>query len=73
MQQLILIIMSAVSVLLIISILLQSRGEGLGVIGGGGGGSYHTKRGFEVFLVRITVVLSVIFMLLAVIAVRIGA
>jgi protein translocase SecG subunit len=55
-----------VSILLIISILLQNRGAGLsGAFGGGFGGGYHTKRGFEKFLVTFSVILSALFIILA--------
>ena len=54
-----------VSVLLIISILLQNRGAGLGGSFGGSFGGYHTKRGFEKFLVSSSVILAVLFIILA--------
>ncbi|QQS60989.1 MAG: preprotein translocase subunit SecG [Candidatus Moraniibacteriota bacterium] len=55
-----------VSLLLIVSILMQNRGSSLG--GGFGGdsfSSYHTKRGFEKFLVRISIFLSFAFLALS--------
>lgn len=54
-----------VSILLIISILLQNRGAGLSGAFGGSFGGYHTKRGFEKFLVTASVVLSGLFIVLA--------
>lgn len=54
-----------VSILLIISILLQNRGAGLGGTFGGSFGGYHTKRGFEKFLVVFSVILSSLFIILA--------
>lgn len=55
-----------VAILLMLSILLQNRGSGLGgVFGGGGGGVYLTKRGLEKKLFIATIVLSVIFVLLS--------
>lgn len=54
-----------VSVLLIISILLQNRGAGLSGTFGGSFGGYYTKRGFEKFLVTASVVLSGLFIVLA--------
>ena len=54
-----------VSILLIISILLQNRGAGLGGTFGGSFGGYHTKRGFEKFLVAFSVILSGLFIVLA--------
>ncbi|MFA4936772.1 MAG: preprotein translocase subunit SecG [Patescibacteria group bacterium] len=54
-----------VSILLIISILLQNRGAGLGGIFGGEGNIYRTKRGAEKVIFISTIVLSVIFFGLA--------
>jgi len=58
--------------LLIIAILVQNKGEGLGVVAGDFSGSYHTKRGFEKFLMKATVVLSVLFLGTALAMVRVG-
>ena len=55
-----------VSVLLIISILLQNRGAGLSSTFGGDFGGYYSKRGFEKFIVWFSIGLSVIFILLAI-------
>lgn len=55
-----------VAVLLIISILLQNRGAGLSSTFGGDFGGYYSKRGFEKFLVYISVFLSSVFLILAV-------
>ena len=48
-------------ILLSASILLQSRGAGLGSSMGGGGELYSTRRGVEKMLFRITVTLAVLF------------
>ena len=70
------IIEMIVSVLLIISILLQNRGAGLSAAFGGDFGGYYSKRGFEKFLVYFSIGLAIIFIILAianlVIANRIG-
>jgi preprotein translocase subunit SecG len=50
-----------VSLLLIIVILLQNRGAGLGSAFGGTGGVYLTKRGLEKKLFIATIVLAVCF------------
>lgn len=55
-----------VSLLLIISILLQNKGAGLSSTFGGSFGGYHTKRGFEKFLVAFSVILSALFIILAI-------
>jgi len=58
-----------IAVLLMLAILLQSKGTGLGGAfggtGGGGGGVYLTKRGLEKKLFIATIVLAVIFLLLS--------
>lgn len=55
------IIQSVSAVLLIISIILQNRGTGLGSAFGGEGNVYRTKRGLESVLFKATIVLAVIF------------
>mgnify|MGYP006276397017 CR=1 FL=1 len=47
-----------VAVLLILSILLQNRGTGLGAAFGGDTGSYYAKRGMEKFLLYSSVTLT---------------
>jgi preprotein translocase subunit SecG len=51
------------SVALIVIIVLQSRGAGLGGLGGGdyGGYGYHARRGIERMLFNLTIVLSIVF------------
>lgn len=68
-----LIVQAVVSALLVVAILMQNKGEGLGVIAGDFSGSYHTKRGFEKFLVRSTVVLAVAFLGIALATITVGA
>lgn len=50
-----------ISVLLIASIILQSRGSEVGGVFGGGGETYRSKRGIEKFLFYVTIVLAVLF------------
>ncbi len=50
-----------ISILLVIAILLQNRGTGLGSTFGGSGGVYLTKRGLEKKLFIATIVLAVLF------------
>jgi preprotein translocase subunit SecG len=63
-----------VSVALIVMVLLQSRGAGLGGLGGGdfGGSGYHVRRGVERLIFNITIGLSVLFFVLALLNVVIG-
>lgn len=53
------------AVLLVASILLQAKGTGLGAAFGGGGTVAHTKRGFEKTLHTTTVVIAIIFFVVA--------
>ncbi len=66
MQKIISISEIIVSILLIISILLQSRGAGLSSTFGGSFGGYHTKRGFEKFLFIFSIILAFLFIILAI-------
>jgi protein translocase SecG subunit len=63
------------SVLLILSILLQQSGAGLGgALGGGDDGSFHhTRRGFEKFLFYLSIICGVLFALSAVLAIILKA
>jgi protein translocase SecG subunit len=56
----------AVSVLLMISILLQNRGSGLSSAFGGDFGGYYTKRGMEKFLFYVSVALGILFISLSI-------
>ena len=53
--------MLILSPLLIIAILLQNRGSGLGAAFGGEGNVYRTKRGLEKSLFYATIIISLIF------------
>lgn len=48
-------------VLLILAILMQNRGAGLGGVFGGSGGVYLAKRGLEKKLFMATIVISILF------------
>lgn len=63
------------SIALIASIILQSKGVGLGGLTGGGttGGVYSKRRGIEKVLFWITIGLSVVFFLLTILTVMFGA
>lgn len=67
-----LIAQAVVAVALILSILLQNRGSGLGSAFGSDFGGYYTKRGMEKFLLYATILLSVTFFILAGVNVRLA-
>ena len=54
-----------IAILLIICVLLQNRGTGMGAVFGGEGNVFRTKRGIEKKLFVFTIVLSIAFLGLA--------
>jgi preprotein translocase subunit SecG len=58
------------SIALIASVILQSKGAGLGgLTGGDAGGIFTARRGVEKLLFRVTIVLSFVFFFLALLSV----
>lgn len=62
MKNIITIVQIVTAAILIVLILLQSRGAGLGGIFGGSSNVYATRRGFERVLFISTIVTAIIFM-----------
>jgi preprotein translocase subunit SecG len=61
------------SIALIASVVLQSKGAGLGgLTGGDTGGIFTARRGIEKVLFRVTIGLSILFFLLAIVATMIA-
>lgn len=59
----------ALAILLILGILFQQRGAGLGgAFGGGDGFGFNTRRGAEKVLFNMTIVVSILFILSTLIA-----
>lgn len=62
-----------VSVALIASVILQSKGAGLGgLTGADTGGIFTARRGVEKTLFYVTIALSVLFFILAVVSVKVA-
>ncbi|MCD6359061.1 MAG: preprotein translocase subunit SecG [Dehalococcoidia bacterium] len=59
-----------IAIALIAVILLQTKGGGLGATFGQSDSSYRTKRGVERTLLHVTIVLAVIFVIVAILCVR---
>jgi preprotein translocase subunit SecG len=60
-----------IAVMVVVVILAQSRGGGLGgIFGGSGESAFRTRRGIERTLFRFTVVLVSVFILLSILSVR---
>ena len=60
------------SVALILTILLQVRGGGLGGIFGQPSSVYRTKRGVERTLFQLTIVLAVLFIIISIVMLRVS-
>lgn len=67
MQQTLLIVQIILAILLIVAILLQHRGTSLGGAFGGAGEVYRSRRGIEKFLFYLTIVVAVLFVILAIV------
>ncbi|HPY08666.1 MAG: preprotein translocase subunit SecG [Patescibacteria group bacterium] len=59
-----------IAILLMVAILLQNRGTGVGGVFGGTGGVYLTKRGIEKKLHIATIVLAVLFVVFSLLVFR---
>lgn len=59
---------AVVSGLLVVAVVLQVRGGGIGQVFGGasGGEFYRSKRGLEAFLYNSTIILGILFAVLAI-------
>ena len=60
------------AIALILAILLQVRGGGLGGIFGQADTVYRTKRGVEKTLFQLTIVLAVLFIVVAIVTLRVS-
>jgi protein translocase SecG subunit len=69
-QNLLLYVQIGICVLIVISVLLQNRAEGLGKMFGGGGEVFRTKRGFEKFLYYATIMLTLLLVTLSILLVK---
>jgi len=61
-----------ISIVLIVVVLLQTRGADIGsAFGGGGGGStFRTRRGLEKTLFQLTIILAIIFLIISAMSVH---
>jgi preprotein translocase subunit SecG len=66
------IAMIIISAGLILSILFQVKGGGLGGIFGQADTVYRTKRGVEKTLFQLTIVLSFLFVIISIVALKLG-
>ena len=61
-----------ISIALILAVLLQVRGGGLGGIFGQSDSVFRTKRGVEKTLFQLTIALVVLFLILSIMTLRLG-
>lgn len=66
------IIQIILSITLVVLVLLQAKGGGLGGIFGGDGGVYRTRRGLEKTLYQATIALSIVFFVVSLLTVSIS-
>ncbi len=62
-----------ISVALILAIMLQVKGGGMGGIFGQADSVYRTRRGIEKTLFQLTIVLAVLFVILSIVALKVGS
>ena len=62
-----------VAVALILCVLLQVRGGGLGGIFGQADTVYRTKRGVEKTLFQLTIVLVILFIIISIVSLKLGS
>jgi len=65
MKNILLFVNIILSVLIVVFILIQGKGAGLGSAWGGGGEMYQTRRGLEKITLKVTIVLIVIFFIVS--------
>jgi preprotein translocase subunit SecG len=68
------IVQIILSITIVVLVLLQTKGAGLGgIFGGGDSGVYRTRRGAEKVIYQATIVLAIIFFVVAMISVSVAA
>lgn len=65
MKSILLIFNIILSILIVVFILIQGKGAGLGSAWGGGGELFQTRRGIEKVTLRLTVLLIAVFFILS--------
>lgn len=66
------IVQIIISIVIVVLVLLQAKGSGLGGIFGGDGGIYRTRRGVEKSLHQITIGLIILFFVVSIVSVIIA-
>ena len=66
------IIQIILSITIVVLVLLQVKGGGLGSIFGGDGGVYRTRRGIEKRIYQFTIILAIVFFVLSLVSVSVS-
>ena len=61
-----------IAVLLVITVLLQVRGQGGGLLGSGES-TFRVRRGLDKTLFQLTIILSILFVIMSIISVKFGS
>jgi len=69
MKEIVAVVQIIFAALLVVVILLQAKGSGLGQAWGGSGEFYRSKRGVEKILFKITIALSILFFIWSIVSV----
>lgn len=65
MKNILLFVNIILSVLIVVFILIQGKGAGLGSAWGGGGEMYQTRRGLEKITLKVTIILIAVFFIVS--------
>jgi protein translocase SecG subunit len=71
-MNILLVVQTIISVLLITCVMIQSKGQGLSMAFGGSSGVYRTRRGAEGFVFRATIGLGICFSLISLVIVMLS-
>lgn len=66
MRNFLLILNIVLSISIVVLIMMQQKGSGLGAAMGGAGEAFQTRRGLEKWVLRLTVALTILFFIVSV-------
>lgn len=66
MRNLLYVVNIIIAILLVVFILIQGRGAGLGSAWGGSGELYQTRRGIEKITLQVTILLIIVFFIISI-------
>ncbi|MBI4037785.1 preprotein translocase subunit SecG [Candidatus Curtissbacteria bacterium] len=69
MKSILLVLQIAIAAGLVVVVLLQAEGTGIGSVFGGSGGFYRSKRGVEKLFLYLTIILAILLLALSILLV----